>query len=215
MCCCRDLVYLDLALDGAVRTTVEGALEQLRSAAKPGSTDQLPQLLQICAACAENACLSTGSNQELVLAFRDLQVNVVPHAYSQRLACLQGHHLPILGQPTGTGAGFQGRPGKYSGSIPQAVMLRAESMLLTYLHAAVRNTQQSGAGAGFPRSQGWLLSVMLGHSDLQSLVCEHLTAHAAGAANFGDILDDVKRCAGRQEPCSTLGVQAAAPARLG
>ena len=76
VCRCRDLVYLDLALDGAVRTTVEGALEQLRSAAKPGSTHQLPQLLQICAACAENACLSTGSNQELVLAFRDLQVNM-------------------------------------------------------------------------------------------------------------------------------------------
>ncbi len=110
MCLCRDLVYLDLALDGAIRTTVEGALEQLRSAAKPGSTDQLPQLLQICAACAENACLSTGSNQELVLAFRDLQVNI-SSSCSQSGTCMSMMGKAACpGQPPGTGAGFQGRP---------------------------------------------------------------------------------------------------------
>ena len=136
-------MYLDLALDGAVRTTVEGALEQLRSAAKPGSTEQLPQLLQICAACAENACLSTASNQELVLAFRDLQVNIDSSCSqaSDSHAC-NDITCPSLGSRQALVLAFRDAQVSLQVHACKQVYCMPGLVLLMCLHAAVRSKQQ-------------------------------------------------------------------------
>ena len=66
---CRDVLYLDLALEGAIRTTVESGLEAVKQAA-PDSRG----LLQLTCACLESVCMSLGSNQELLLSLKDFQV---------------------------------------------------------------------------------------------------------------------------------------------
>ena len=60
------MLYLDLALEGAVRTALEGMLGGL------GGGD-LRGALALLALGLENACLSLGSNRELVLCLKDLQ----------------------------------------------------------------------------------------------------------------------------------------------
>ncbi|KAK9830544.1 hypothetical protein WJX72_012386 [[Myrmecia] bisecta] len=70
----RDVIYLDLALEGAVRTAVEGALSQLRAWAAEGA-DRLPQLLKVAALCLEAASLSFSTNAELALCLKDFQAS--------------------------------------------------------------------------------------------------------------------------------------------
>lgn len=62
----RDVLYLDLALEGAVRTVLEGVLGGLDAADLRGA-------LALLALGLENTCLSLGSNRELVLCLKDLQ----------------------------------------------------------------------------------------------------------------------------------------------
>ena len=72
---CRDVVYLDLALDGAVRSAVESSLGRLRTethSEEQGDTTSL--LVDLVTLCAESVCLTAGSNVELTMIHRDYQV---------------------------------------------------------------------------------------------------------------------------------------------
>ena len=73
---CRDVLYLDLALETAVRSTVEAALSVL---CKPDSEKQLAShaclILDLLELCAGNACLSMASNTELVMVHEELKVS--------------------------------------------------------------------------------------------------------------------------------------------
>ncbi|KAF7137206.1 hypothetical protein RHSIM_Rhsim07G0213400 [Rhododendron simsii] len=55
----KDLLFLDLALDSAVRTSVEMGLKDLNSAS-------LPEIMFFIALVLENLCLSTFNNEELI-----------------------------------------------------------------------------------------------------------------------------------------------------
>ena len=66
----RDVIFLDLALEGALRRLVESRLGDLNS--KEGN---LEQLVDVTAMCLENACLSIGSNTDLVLCLKDFQAS--------------------------------------------------------------------------------------------------------------------------------------------
>lgn len=75
----RDVIYLDLALEAAGRGLVESGMSALKSAVAAAATtngtpEELQRLLAVLALCCENAALSTGSNQELVLCLKDIQV---------------------------------------------------------------------------------------------------------------------------------------------
>ena len=76
----RDVLYLDLALDTAVRAAIEPVLSELR---RPNSEHQLSShaglVLNLVAACAEKGCLSMGSNIELVMVHKELQVWQATH----------------------------------------------------------------------------------------------------------------------------------------
>ncbi|KAG5541915.1 hypothetical protein RHGRI_021667 [Rhododendron griersonianum] len=60
----KDLLFLDLALDSAVRTTVEMGLKDLNSAS-------LPDIMFFIALVLENLCLSTFNNEELIYCTKD------------------------------------------------------------------------------------------------------------------------------------------------
>ncbi|KAI8548466.1 hypothetical protein RHMOL_Rhmol07G0275800 [Rhododendron molle] len=60
----KDLLFLDLALDSAVRTTVEMGLKDLNSAS-------LPEIMYFIALVLENLCLSTFNNEELIYCTKD------------------------------------------------------------------------------------------------------------------------------------------------
>ncbi len=67
--CPRDVLYLDLALEAAARGVVEANIATVKAAA-----DTLPAAMRALAASTHNACLAFGSNHELVLCLKDLQV---------------------------------------------------------------------------------------------------------------------------------------------
>lgn len=69
---CRDLLYLDLALESGARSLLEGSMADIKAAG--GDAAQLPSLLQLLSASLEHACMAFASNQELVLCLKDLQV---------------------------------------------------------------------------------------------------------------------------------------------
>ncbi len=69
---CRDLLYLDLALESAVRSMLESSMADIKADA--ADAGQVPCLLQLLAASLEHACMAFASNQELVLCLKDLQV---------------------------------------------------------------------------------------------------------------------------------------------
>lgn len=73
---CRDVVYLDLALDGAVRSSVEAALSLFKAAFSSTEEQerQAGQLIQLTTLCVENVCLTSGSNVEMVMVLKDYQV---------------------------------------------------------------------------------------------------------------------------------------------
>ena len=68
---CRDLLYLDLALETAARTLLEGTMADIKNAAS--DPQQLTSLLQLLAVSLEHSCMAFASNQELVLCLGDLQ----------------------------------------------------------------------------------------------------------------------------------------------
>ena len=72
MALCRDLLYLDLALESAARGLLESSMAELRAAS--ADAEQLPSLLQLLSASLEHACMAFATNQELVLCLKDLQV---------------------------------------------------------------------------------------------------------------------------------------------
>jgi len=83
---CRDVLYLDLALDGAVRSAVESSLTQIRGpASSKADTDegeeeekaQTSTLIDLITICAESVCLSAGSNLELSMVHKDYQVSSI------------------------------------------------------------------------------------------------------------------------------------------
>ena len=86
---CRDVLYLDLALDGAVRSAVESSLTQIRgpasskSDADKGTEEddeeeaQTSMLIELITICAESVCLSAGSNLELTMVHKDYQVSSI------------------------------------------------------------------------------------------------------------------------------------------
>ena len=71
----RDVLYLDLALEAAGRTLIETSIADVKRWA--GEQGDLRGLLALLAAALENACLALGSNQELVLCYKDLWVREV------------------------------------------------------------------------------------------------------------------------------------------
>lgn len=69
------MLYLDLAVDGAIRASVEASLSLLKVA--PGSENQgtqAAQLIDLVTMCVESACLTSGSNVEMVMVLKDYQV---------------------------------------------------------------------------------------------------------------------------------------------
>ena len=68
---CRDLLYLDLALESAARTLLESTMADIKDAAS--NPQQLTTLLQLLAVSLEHCCMAFASNQELVLCLSDLQ----------------------------------------------------------------------------------------------------------------------------------------------
>ena len=68
----RDVLYLDMALEAGVRTALEGVLGGLDAGDLRGA-------LVLLALGLENACLSLGSNRELVLSLKDLQARSLLH----------------------------------------------------------------------------------------------------------------------------------------
>ncbi len=71
---CRDLLYLDLALESAVRSMLESSMADIKAATS--DAQQLPNLLQLLSVSLEHACMAFASNQELVLCLKDLQVRL-------------------------------------------------------------------------------------------------------------------------------------------
>ncbi len=86
---CRDVLYLDLALDGAVRSAVESSLTQIRGPASSKADadkgteeedeEEAPtsMLIELITICAESVCLSAGSNLELTMVHKDYQVSSI------------------------------------------------------------------------------------------------------------------------------------------
>ena len=70
----RDLLYLDLALESAVRSLLESSMADIRAAS--AEAVHLPSLLQLLSASLEHTCMAFASNQELVLCLKDLQVTL-------------------------------------------------------------------------------------------------------------------------------------------
>ena len=68
---CRDLLYLDLALETAARTLLESTMADIKNATS--NPEQLTTLLQLLAVSLEHCCMAFASNQELVLCLSDLQ----------------------------------------------------------------------------------------------------------------------------------------------
>ena len=69
------MLYLDLALDGAVRASVEASLSLVKAAS--GSEDQgkqAAQLIDLVTMCLESVCLTSGSNVEMVMILKDYKV---------------------------------------------------------------------------------------------------------------------------------------------
>ncbi|OVA15252.1 Pyruvate phosphate dikinase [Macleaya cordata] len=60
----KDLIFLDLALDSAVRTTMERGFKELRDA-------HLPDILFFISLMLENVCLSTVDNEDLIYCTKD------------------------------------------------------------------------------------------------------------------------------------------------
>lgn len=72
---CRDVLYLDLALDGAVRAAIEASLSTLKatsSGEEPGA--QAALLIDLVTLSVESVCLTSGSNEEMVMILKDYQV---------------------------------------------------------------------------------------------------------------------------------------------
>ena len=68
---CRDLLYLDLALESAACTLLESTMADIKDAAS--DPEQLTTLLQLQSVSLEHCCMAFASNQELVLCLSDLQ----------------------------------------------------------------------------------------------------------------------------------------------
>lgn len=72
---CRDVLYLDLALDGAVRAAVEASLSTLKAASSGEEQGaQAALLIDLVTLSVESVCLTSGSNEELVMILKDYQV---------------------------------------------------------------------------------------------------------------------------------------------
>jgi hypothetical protein len=78
------VLYLDIALEAAIRSLVEANMESLKKWANSCADSRsemreevLSDLMCILAACLHNTCMAFGSNQELVLCLKDLQVSLV------------------------------------------------------------------------------------------------------------------------------------------
>ncbi|KAL3137438.1 COP9 signalosome complex subunit 8 [Trebouxia sp. C0010 RCD-2024] len=114
----RDVLYLDLALDGAVRSSVEASLSLLKTASSSEEPEtQAGCLVDLVALCVESVCLTSGSNVELVMILRDYQASQAldspmkwlrAQAASERLTrelgALSERYLAAL-QPTATALG--------------------------------------------------------------------------------------------------------------
>ncbi len=70
---CRDVLYLDLALETTMRSIMEANLASMRQAAQI-SPPGLSQAASAVALTLEAACLSFGSNQELILVLKSFKV---------------------------------------------------------------------------------------------------------------------------------------------
>lgn len=74
------MLYLDLALDGAVRSAIESSLGTIKG--ETGNEDQEDQaslLVELVTLSAESVCLSAGSNLELSMIHKDFQVHIQKH----------------------------------------------------------------------------------------------------------------------------------------
>ena len=69
------MLYLDLAVDGAVRASVEASLSLMKAASRSEDEGaQAAQLLDLVTMCVESVCLTSGSNVEMVMLLKDYQV---------------------------------------------------------------------------------------------------------------------------------------------
>ena len=86
---CRDVLYLDLALDGAVRSAVESSLTFVKTDTSQEEEEELTSLLiDLVTVCTENVCFSAGSNLELSMVHKDYQVT-----------CITLHDFPVQACP--------------------------------------------------------------------------------------------------------------------
>ena len=72
----RDVVYLDLALEATARSIIEADMAHVRAAAQ--SPEGLSQVALLVSMALQNACLSFGSNQELVLTLKSFRASLRP-----------------------------------------------------------------------------------------------------------------------------------------
>ena len=69
------MLYLDLALDGALRASVEASLSFLKAGSGSGDQEmQAAELIDLMTMCVESVCLTSGSNVEMVMILKDYQV---------------------------------------------------------------------------------------------------------------------------------------------
>lgn len=69
-------MYLDLALESTARSIIEADMGHVRKAAQ--TADGLSQVASLVTSSLEHACLSFGSNRELVLTLKSFQVSPWP-----------------------------------------------------------------------------------------------------------------------------------------
>ena len=74
--CPRDVLYLDLALESTARGIIEADMALIRKAAQ--APEGLSQLASFVASSLQHACLSFGSNQEMILTLKSFKVSSSP-----------------------------------------------------------------------------------------------------------------------------------------
>ena len=149
----RDVLYLDLALEGAVRAALEGGLtlrgDEDAGAAGRNSGDLAAPLAPLLAAL-ENACLSLGSNRELVLCLKDFQArsNPVPNPSTLDTRCRQPLVCCTESRPCACAlAVCGGRAGRVACRCPCRPRPRLRAPALLRPSAGARAAARRGSGA--------------------------------------------------------------------
>ncbi|KAF9587937.1 hypothetical protein IFM89_006262 [Coptis chinensis] len=107
----KDLIFLDLALDSAVRTTMERGLKELRSTDIPGIMFFISLMLQ-------NLCLSTVDNEDLIYCTKVPIITEPPSTSSiGMLEIFEGGIYSVIRRAVIIGNGFSGAKNQSIGLV--------------------------------------------------------------------------------------------------